>query len=187
MHWHTYSNIGVKPNCLPAIIKTSSLSLKVQIRRRRVILVKVEEEMAEKPRPVQVLYCAVCSLPAEYCEFGPDFEKCKPWIVQNAPHLYPDLVKGTHSSLFYIYLLKYIFVYIVFLFINFRDSWQGNREDWREASRHANFGWSGRFNCICRYFVPSLSVTWDSHKVCYFEWILITGFQMIHFNFPNGP
>lgn len=69
------------------------MSLKVQIQRRRVILVKVEEEMAEKPRPVQVLYCAVCSLPAEYCEFGPDFEKCKPWIIQNAPHLYPDLVK----------------------------------------------------------------------------------------------
>uniref|UniRef100_A0A2P2QBH8 DENR N-terminal domain-containing protein n=1 Tax=Rhizophora mucronata TaxID=61149 RepID=A0A2P2QBH8_RHIMU len=31
--------------------------------------------MAEKPQPVRVLYCPVCSLPAEYCEFGPDFEK----------------------------------------------------------------------------------------------------------------
>jgi len=50
--------------------------------------------MAEKPQPVRVLYCAVCSLPAEYCEFGPDFEKCKPWLVQNAPELYPDLLKG---------------------------------------------------------------------------------------------
>ncbi|GLJ15421.1 hypothetical protein SUGI_0253100 [Cryptomeria japonica] len=47
--------------------------------------------MAEKPQPVNVLYCGVCSLPAEYCEFGPDFEKCKPWLIQNAPHLYPDL------------------------------------------------------------------------------------------------
>lgn len=50
--------------------------------------------MAEKPQPVRVLYCAVCSLPAEYCEFGPDFEKCKPWLIQNAPELYPDLLKG---------------------------------------------------------------------------------------------
>ncbi|XP_059657036.1 translation machinery-associated protein 22-like [Cornus florida] len=50
--------------------------------------------MAEKPQPVQVLYCPVCSLPAEYCEFGPDFEKCKPWLINNAPELYPDLLKG---------------------------------------------------------------------------------------------
>lgn len=32
-------------------------------------------------------------MPAEYCEFGPDFEKCKPWLIKNAPELYPDLVK----------------------------------------------------------------------------------------------
>lgn len=50
--------------------------------------------MAEKPQPVRVLYCQVCSLPAEYCEFGSDFEKCKPWLIQNAPDLYPDLLKG---------------------------------------------------------------------------------------------
>ncbi|CAI9100593.1 OLC1v1037722C1 [Oldenlandia corymbosa var. corymbosa] len=49
--------------------------------------------MAEKPQPVQVLYCGVCSLPPEYCEFGPDFEKCKPWLIQNAPDVYPDLLK----------------------------------------------------------------------------------------------
>lgn len=54
--------------------------------------------MAGKPQPVRVLYCAVCSLPAEYCEFGPDFEKCKPWLIQNAPELYPDLVKGLYFS-----------------------------------------------------------------------------------------
>ncbi|KAL3681007.1 hypothetical protein R1sor_023963 [Riccia sorocarpa] len=49
--------------------------------------------MAAKPVPLQVLYCPVCSLPAEYCEYGPDFEKCKPWLIKNALHLYPDLVK----------------------------------------------------------------------------------------------
>jgi hypothetical protein len=51
--------------------------------------------MAEKLEPVKVLYCGVCSLPAEYCEFGPDFARCKPWLVENAPDLYPDLLKGT--------------------------------------------------------------------------------------------
>ncbi|XP_058069057.1 translation machinery-associated protein 22 [Magnolia sinica] len=53
--------------------------------------------MAEKPQPVRVLYCPVCSLPAEYCEFGPDFEKCKPWLIQNAPDLYPDLIKEAND------------------------------------------------------------------------------------------
>ncbi|XP_071716534.1 translation machinery-associated protein 22-like isoform X2 [Rutidosis leptorrhynchoides] len=49
--------------------------------------------MAEKPQPVQVLYCGVCGLPAEYCEFGPDFEKCKPWLIQFAPQVYPHLLQ----------------------------------------------------------------------------------------------
>ncbi|XP_010242230.1 PREDICTED: translation machinery-associated protein 22-like [Nelumbo nucifera] len=54
--------------------------------------------MAEKPQPVRVLYCPVCSLPAEYCEFGPDFEKCKPWLIENAPELYPDLLKDRNNK-----------------------------------------------------------------------------------------
>jgi hypothetical protein len=44
---------------------------------------------------------SVCSLPAEYCEFGPDFEKCKPWLIKNAPELYPDLVKGEIQLYFF--------------------------------------------------------------------------------------
>jgi hypothetical protein len=31
----------------------------------------------------------VCGLPAEYCEFGPSFEKCKPWLAKNAPQFLP--------------------------------------------------------------------------------------------------
>ncbi|MQM03228.1 hypothetical protein Taro_036003 [Colocasia esculenta] len=54
--------------------------------------------MAEKPQPVRVLYCPVCSLPAEYCDFGPDFERCKPWLLRNAPDLYPDLVKEAREK-----------------------------------------------------------------------------------------
>ena len=62
--------------------------------------------MAEKPQPVQVLYCPVCSLPAEYCEFGPDFEKCKPWLIKNAPELYPDLLKGKKRSFSFPWICK---------------------------------------------------------------------------------
>ncbi|XP_042381020.1 translation machinery-associated protein 22-like [Zingiber officinale] len=54
--------------------------------------------MADKPQAVRVLYCGVCSLPAEYCEFGPDFEKCKPWLRTHAPDLYPDLLKETDAD-----------------------------------------------------------------------------------------
>ncbi|KAJ7557775.1 hypothetical protein O6H91_04G010000 [Diphasiastrum complanatum] len=54
--------------------------------------------MAEKLQPLKVLYCSVCSLPAEYCEFGPDFEKCKPWLLKNAPGLYPDLVSEAEKA-----------------------------------------------------------------------------------------
>ncbi|KAL8102580.1 translation machinery-associated protein 22 [Apium graveolens] len=54
--------------------------------------------MAEKPQPVKVLYCGVCGLPAEYCEFGPDFEKCKPWLIRNAPDIYPDLIKDVKDA-----------------------------------------------------------------------------------------
>ncbi|ONM28896.1 Translation initiation factor SUI1 family protein [Zea mays] len=54
---------------------------------------------AEKPAPVRVLYCGVCGLPAEYCEFGPDFQRCKPWLRAHAPGVYPDdLVAGPSSS-----------------------------------------------------------------------------------------
>ncbi|XP_042751346.1 translation machinery-associated protein 22 isoform X2 [Lactuca sativa] len=54
--------------------------------------------MAEKPQPVQVLYCGVCGLPAEYCEFGPDFEKCKPWLIQHAAEIYPDLLQDPNAK-----------------------------------------------------------------------------------------
>ncbi|XP_074565457.1 translation machinery-associated protein 22 [Curcuma longa] len=54
--------------------------------------------MADKPQAVRVLYCGVCGLPAEYCEFGPDFEKCKPWLRTHAPDLYPDLLKETDAD-----------------------------------------------------------------------------------------
>ncbi|XP_076943257.1 translation machinery-associated protein 22-like [Bidens hawaiensis] len=54
--------------------------------------------MAEKPQPVHVLYCGVCGLPAEYCEFGPDFDKCKPWLAQHAPGLYPELIQDSNSK-----------------------------------------------------------------------------------------
>lgn len=34
--------------------------------------------------PVTVVYCPICSMPPEYCEYGPSFERCLPWIRENA-------------------------------------------------------------------------------------------------------
>lgn len=31
-------------------------------------------------KQVHPFYCAVCSLPTEYCEFGPSVSKCKAWL-----------------------------------------------------------------------------------------------------------
>ncbi|KAG6866901.1 Translation machinery-associated protein 22 [Blastosporella zonata] len=38
--------------------------------------------------PVQVLYCAVCSFPVEYCEFGSSLTRCKEWLKENHEELY---------------------------------------------------------------------------------------------------
>ena len=43
------------------------------------------------PQPRQVVYCAVCTLPPEYCEFGPSPSKCRTWLRDNQPELYTNL------------------------------------------------------------------------------------------------
>ncbi|KAL5523836.1 hypothetical protein ACEPAG_8009 [Sanghuangporus baumii] len=40
------------------------------------------------PQPVEVLYCAVCSYPPEYCEFGEHLTRCKEWLKENHPDMY---------------------------------------------------------------------------------------------------
>ncbi|KAG8739409.1 Translation machinery-associated protein 22 [Ceratobasidium sp. 414] len=43
---------------------------------------------AEPIQPVHVLYCSVCSLPPEYCEFGSSVTKCKAWLQEEHPDLF---------------------------------------------------------------------------------------------------
>lgn len=35
--------------------------------------------------PLKVLYCGNCSMPIEYCEYYPEYEKCKQWLERNLP------------------------------------------------------------------------------------------------------
>lgn len=44
--------------------------------------------------PVEVLYCPVCSFPAEMCEFSGMIEKCRPWLLEHAADLADAEEKG---------------------------------------------------------------------------------------------
>ncbi|KAL2130511.1 hypothetical protein VTI74DRAFT_6323 [Chaetomium olivicolor] len=61
--------------------------------------------MAE-PAPVgrEVVYCGVCSLPPEYCEYGGTVKKCQEWLEKNNPALYariwsPEALEAATASL----------------------------------------------------------------------------------------
>ncbi|KAK6532978.1 Translation machinery-associated protein 22 [Arthrobotrys megalospora] len=41
--------------------------------------------------PKDVVYCGVCSLPPEYCEFGATVKKCTDWLAANHPSLHQKL------------------------------------------------------------------------------------------------
>jgi density-regulated protein DRP1 len=52
---------------------------------------EVEQQQAIL-QPVEVIYCAKCGMPPEYCEYGPDFERvCDPWLKKNHPELHDKL------------------------------------------------------------------------------------------------
>ncbi|KAL3663184.1 hypothetical protein V7S43_011594 [Phytophthora oleae] len=50
-----------------------------------------EEEDVEKddgqPKLRQVVYCPIDTFPPEYCEYGPMFNECKPWLAEHCPDL----------------------------------------------------------------------------------------------------
>ncbi|XP_062501813.1 density-regulated protein-like [Corticium candelabrum] len=35
--------------------------------------------------PLSVIYCGVCTMPCEYCEYGPELEKCRLWWREHHP------------------------------------------------------------------------------------------------------
>ncbi|MCI4388103.1 hypothetical protein PGIGA_G00081560 [Pangasianodon gigas] len=44
--------------------------------------------------PLKVLYCGVCSLPTEYCEYMPEPAKCRQWLEKNFPDVFARLTMG---------------------------------------------------------------------------------------------
>ncbi|KAG2073355.1 density-regulated protein DRP1 [Suillus decipiens] len=39
-------------------------------------------------RPLEVLYCQICTFPPEYCEFGSSLTRCKEWLQGESPQLF---------------------------------------------------------------------------------------------------
>lgn len=35
--------------------------------------------------PLTVVYCPHCTLPPEFCENGPCYDRCLPWLTENFP------------------------------------------------------------------------------------------------------
>mmetsp|Transcript_17577 Transcript_17577/g.33141 ORF Transcript_17577/g.33141 Transcript_17577/m.33141 type:complete len:203 (+) Transcript_17577:42-650(+) len=64
-----------------------------------VALKEPESGLSENMDPVSVVYCPKCTMPPEYCEHGPCFEQCLPWILKNCPEVLSDelLAKMTDS------------------------------------------------------------------------------------------
>ncbi|XP_053666287.1 density-regulated protein homolog isoform X1 [Anopheles marshallii] len=44
--------------------------------------------------PLTVAYCGNCSMPLEYCEYYPDYEKCKQWLEKNLPGEFERMKMG---------------------------------------------------------------------------------------------
>lgn len=47
-----------------------------------------EDDDGTAPKYKTVVYCPVDTLPAEYCEYGPLFNECKPWLAEHCPSLW---------------------------------------------------------------------------------------------------
>ncbi|KAF9970614.1 Translation machinery-associated protein 22 [Modicella reniformis] len=54
---------------------------------------------SEHVQPREVPYCGFCTLPPEYCEFGPTLDKCKEWLSKHDKVLYSILYNTLEDQL----------------------------------------------------------------------------------------
>lgn len=47
-----------------------------------------DDDASSAPKFKNVVYCPVDTFPPEYCEYGPLFNDCKPWLAENCPTLW---------------------------------------------------------------------------------------------------
>lgn len=53
---------------------------------------------SESKYPLKVLYCGVCSLPTEYCEYMPEPAKCRQWLEKNFPDVFARMTVGSAAN-----------------------------------------------------------------------------------------
>ncbi|GLE02111.1 hypothetical protein PINS_up010949 [Pythium insidiosum] len=58
-----------------------------------------EEEDSGEPKFRHVVYCPVDTLPPEFCEYGPMFNECKPWLAEHCPTLFLQKYNRTVEEL----------------------------------------------------------------------------------------
>ncbi|RCI15361.1 hypothetical protein L249_6507 [Ophiocordyceps polyrhachis-furcata BCC 54312] len=46
------------------------------------------EQPEAEPQGRHIVYCGVCTLPPEYCEYGGTVKKCQEWLQSNKPDMY---------------------------------------------------------------------------------------------------
>lgn len=44
--------------------------------------------------PIKAIYCGSCTLPIEYCQYYPTYDKCKEWLENNLPDEFNKLNLG---------------------------------------------------------------------------------------------
>ncbi|KAF9869788.1 RNA binding protein [Colletotrichum karsti] len=48
-------------------------------------------ESSGEPQGRHVIYCGVCTLPPEYCEYGGTVKKCQDWLEKNQPEMFAKI------------------------------------------------------------------------------------------------
>jgi len=48
--------------------------------------------------PLTVHYCGNCTMPVEYCEYYPGYDKCKEWLEKNLPDLFSQMMAATATG-----------------------------------------------------------------------------------------
>ncbi|XP_017770431.1 PREDICTED: density-regulated protein homolog [Nicrophorus vespilloides] len=48
--------------------------------------------------PLHISYCGNCTMPIEYCEYYPEYEKCKTWLEKNLPSEFEKVKIGDDGA-----------------------------------------------------------------------------------------
>ncbi|KAL8873684.1 MAG: hypothetical protein Q9174_000889 [Haloplaca sp. 1 TL-2023] len=66
------------------------------------------EAASSEPQARHIVYCGVCTLPPEYCEFGGTAKKCKEWLEENQPEMHETLYSEALYGMLYHYFFNTI-------------------------------------------------------------------------------